>query len=153
MIDAKNLHDCVKMMGALPFEQVRAEMEKAQIYLFTSDRGEGWGVVLNEAMNSGCAAIAGEKTGAAPYLLKHGKNGLIFRDKNIDDLTEKVSALLDEQERIAELGRNAYRTITEEWCAETAAKRFIELAERLRVSDKPVSLWDDGPGSVAPVIY
>ena len=152
MIDAKNLHDCVKMLGALPFEQVRAEMEKAEIFLFTSDRGEGWGVVLNEAMNSGCASLGGEKTGSAPYLLKHGHNGLIFRDKRIDDLTEKVSALLDEPDRIAELGRNAYRTITEEWCAEVAAKRFIELAERLRASDEPVSLWEDGPGSVAPVI-
>ena len=152
MIEAKNLGECVEMVSAIPFEQVRDEMEKAQIYLLTSDRGEGWGAVLNEAMNSGCVCLAGEKAGSAPYLVKHGQNGLIFRDKSIDDLTEKVSAVLDESEMMVELGRNAYRTISEEWCAETAARRFIELAERLRVSDEPVSLWDDGPGSVAPVM-
>ncbi|MBQ7220135.1 MAG: glycosyltransferase [Synergistaceae bacterium] len=152
MISAKNLGDCVEMAGSLPFEQVREEMEKAQIYLFTSDRGEGWGVVLNEAMNSGCAAVAGERTGAAPYLVNHGQNGLIFRDRSLGDLTEKVSALLDEPERISQLGRNAYRTIIDEWNAEVAAKRFVELAERLRVSDGSINLWDDGPCSVAPVI-
>ena len=152
MIEAKNLSDCVEMIGALPFEQVRAEMEKAEIFLFTSDRGEGWGVVLNEAMNSGCAVVAGEKIGSVPYLLKSGENGMIFRDRSIDDLTEKVSALLDDPERMSELGRNAYRTITGEWCAEVAARRFVELAERLRVSDEPVSLWEDGPGSVAPIL-
>ena len=39
-------------------EQVRQYMEKAQIFLFTSDYKEGWGAVLNEAMNSGCAEAA-----------------------------------------------------------------------------------------------
>ena len=152
MIEAKRLNDCVEMVGALPFERVREEMEKAEIFLFTSDRGEGWGVVLNEAMNSGCAVVAGEKIGSVPYLVKHGRNGLIFRDRSIDDLTEKVSALLDDPKSARELGRNACRTITEEWCAEVAARRFVELAERLRVSEEPASLWEDGPGSVAPIL-
>ena len=33
-------------------------MEQADIYLFTSDRNEGWGAVANEAMNSACAMVA-----------------------------------------------------------------------------------------------
>ena len=152
MIDSLGVNDCVELCGALPVERVRVEMERAQIFLFTSDRGEGWGVVLNEAMNSGCATVSSEKTGSAPYLVKHGQNGLIFRDRSLDDLTEKVSSLLDEPVRMCELGRNAYETISEEWSAQTAARRFIELAERLRTRDEPVSLWSDGPGSLAPVI-
>ena len=152
MIDAMNLHDCAELCGALPVEQVRAEMERAQIFLFTSDRQEGWGVVLNEAMNSGCAVVAGEKIGSAPYLVRHGENGLIFRDRNIDDLTEKVSMLLDEPERVRALGRNAYSSMVNLWSPDVAAKRFVELAEALRESEGAVSLWEDGPGSVAPVI-
>ena len=152
MIDAMSLHDCVELSGALPVGQVRAEMEHAQVFLFTSDRQEGWGVVLSEAMNSGCAVVAGEKIGSAPYLVRHGENGLIFRDRSIDDLTEKVSALLDEPERARTLGLNAYNTIAEMWSPEVAAKRFVELAETLRESDGTVRLWEDGPGSVAPVL-
>jgi hypothetical protein len=37
----------------MPPEEVRVHMEQSNIYLFTSDFGEGWGAVLNEAMNSG----------------------------------------------------------------------------------------------------
>ena len=152
MIAAKNLHDCVELTGALPVEEVRTEMERAQIFLFTSDRGEGWGVVANEAMNSGCVLAAADKIGSVPYLVKDGKNGIVFRDRDIADLTEKVSALLDEPERMRELGRAAYETVSGEWSAQTAAKRFVELSERLRAGEGSVRLWEDGPGSVAPVI-
>ncbi|MBQ7216866.1 MAG: glycosyltransferase family 4 protein, partial [Synergistaceae bacterium] len=113
---------------------------------------EGWGAVANEAMNSGCVLVAADKIGSVPYLVKDGKNGIVFRDRSIADLTEKVSALLDEPARMRELGRAAYETVSGEWSAQTAAKRFVELAERLRASEGSVSLWEDGPGSVAPVI-
>lgn len=149
MISAKNLHDCVELTGALPVDQVRTEMEKASIFLFTSDRGEGWGVVANESMNSGCVLVAADRIGAVPYLVKNDHNGLLFRDRDIDDLTEKVSALLDAPARISQLGRNAYETVSGLWSAENAARRFVELAERLRESDGAVNLWEDGPGSVA----
>ena len=154
MINAYGLNDFVDIntSAGLTPEQIRKEMEESQIFLFTSDRGEGWGAVLNEAMNSGCAVVAGEKIGAVPYLLKHGKNGLIFRDKDVKDLTEKVLSLLRKPEMIPVLGRNAYETIANEWNPEVAAKRLIKLSEALIESDEPVSLWKDGPGSIAPII-
>ncbi len=152
MIDAMNLNDCVELSGALPVDQMRSEMERAQIFLFTSDRGEGWGVVLNEAMNSGCAAVAGDRIGSAPYLINDGHNGLLFRDGRLDDLTRKVSSLLDDPAKCERLGVNAYRTISGEWSPKTAAQRFVELSERLRGSTEPVSLWEDGPGSPAPIL-
>ena len=149
MVATMNLNDCVELTGALPVEQVRAEMERAEISLFTSDRGEGWGVVLNEAMNSGCAVLADNRAGSTPYLVKDGHNGLTF--SGLEDLTQKVSALLDAPQKAAELGRNAYKTIAEEWSPDAAAWRFVELAEALRTSEA-VSLWEDGPGSAAPVM-
>ncbi|MBQ9434161.1 MAG: glycosyltransferase family 4 protein [Synergistaceae bacterium] len=149
MISAKKLHDCVELTGALPVDEVRTEMEKASIFLFTSDRGEGWGVVANESMNSGCVLVAADRIGSVPYLVKNDHNGLLFRDGDIDDLTEKVSALLDAPARISQLGRNAYETVSGLWSAENAARRFVELAERLLESDGAVSLWEEGPGSVS----
>lgn len=148
MIDAMTLHDCVELTGALPNEALRSEMERAQIFLFTSDRGEGWGAVLSEAMNSGCVTVAGDRIGSAPYLINDGHNGLLFRNKSLDDLTRKVSSLLDDPERCSELGRNAYGTISGEWSPRTAAHRFVELSDRLRTSDEPVSLWESGPASL-----
>ena len=53
----------VKLLGSVNNKEVRSYMEKADIYLFTSDFGEGWGAVLNEAMNSGCAVVASHAIG------------------------------------------------------------------------------------------
>ena len=152
LIDAKNLNDCVKLSGALPAGELRSEMERAQIFLFTSDRGEGWGVVLSEAMNSGCAVVAGNRIGSAPYLIDDGRSGVIFCDRSLDDLTRKVSGLLEDSRKCCELGREACGTISGEWSPKTAAERFVELSGWLGAGDSPVSLWEDGPCSVAPVM-
>ena len=64
MIEQYGLNDCVHMLGAMPPENVREYMESSQIYIFTSDRSEGWGAVLNESMNSGCAVVASDAIGA-----------------------------------------------------------------------------------------
>ena len=103
-------------------------------------------------MNSACAVIAGEKIGAVPYLINDGQNGLIFRNKDINDLTRKVITLLQNPEKISELGRAAYNSINTLWNPRTAAKRFVELSQALNLSSEPVSLYDDGPCSIAPVI-
>lgn len=152
MRDALRISSFVELTGAIPTEQVRREMESAQIFLFTSGRTEGWGVVLNEAMNSGCAVIAGKNAGATPYLVKDGHNGIIFRDGDISGFTEKVAGLLRNPAAISKLGHNAYETITGIWSPDTAAQRFVRLAEALNETTGPVSFWDDGPCSIAPVM-
>lgn len=67
MIRDKNLEDCVEMPGAMKASEVRSYMEKADIYLFTSDFNEGWGAVLNESMNSGCAVVASHAIGSVLF--------------------------------------------------------------------------------------
>ena len=103
-------------------------------------------------MNSACAVVAGEKIGAVPYLIQDNHNGLIFRNKDINDLTRKVISLLQNPERISELGRAAYHSISTLWNAHTAARRFVEFSHALNENSEPVSLYNDGPCSIAPVI-
>ncbi len=126
----------VGLLGFLSPEQVREHMEKADIFLFTSDRQEGWGAVANEAMNSGCALIANHMIGAVPYLVKDGENGLIYRDGDRRELFALAEKLVKDRELCARLGRSAYRTITEVWNAESAAEALWELCGRLGLMDE-----------------
>lgn len=129
LIAEYDLLDCVQMVGSVSPEEVRAEMEKSEIFLFTSNKEEGWGAVLSEGMNSACAVVASHAIGAAPYLIEDGENGLLFESENVDDLYAKVKKLFDEEGLSARFGKNAYETMVGEWNPENAAKRFIELAE------------------------
>lgn len=127
------LESLVSLPGFMPPEQVRSRMEKADIFLFTSDRQEGWGAVANEAMNSGCALIADHMIGAVPYLVKHGENGFVYRDGDERQLFELTEKLVRDRDLCRELGRNAYRTITETWNAEHAAERVAKLCVKLGI--------------------
>ncbi len=151
-IEEKNLQDVLTLAGYKAPEEVRAYMEKADIYLITSDRQEGWGAVANEAMNSGCAVVSNHMIGAAPYLIKQGENGFMYSDGNLKELSEKVSLLLGDDGLRDKIGRAAYETITTEWNAEVAADRVMSIAEDI-VQGKPVGYkWTSGPGSEAVIL-
>ncbi len=147
-----SLSDCVILSDFLSPDKVRREMEKSEIYLFTSDRGEGWGAVLNESMNSGCAVLASDKAGASLFLVDDGENGFIYESENVDELAEKLKLLLDNSEKRKKLGLNAHKTITEEWNAENAAKRFIMLAKTIVNGNPSPDLFPHGPCSRALAI-
>ena len=152
MSETMGLTDCVTFLGPIPSNRVRDLMEKAGIYLFTSDRNEGWGAVLNESMNGGCAVVASHAIGAVPYLMKHNENGLIYKSGDVDGLYQKVKYLLDnpgEQER---LGCAAYKTMTGLWNAEVAAQRLLILSEHLLAGEKYPDLYEAGPCSRAEII-
>lgn len=151
-IKQEDLEDCVSLLGQMRPEKVREYMEKSEIFLFTSDRQEGWGAVLNEAMNSGCAVVASGAIGSVPFLIKDGENGYIYRDGNIDGLYEKVKHLFDNKEVRVKLGKNAYATLYNEWNAAVAADRFVKLVQAIESGSKKVDIFESGPCSKAEIL-
>lgn len=147
-----NLEDCIEMLGAMSPEKVRMYMEEADIYLFTSDFNEGWGAVLNESMNSGCAVVASHAIGSVPFLIKDGINGLIYENGNTKALENRVIELLDSSDFRRKIGANAYTTIEKVWNADVAANRFILLAQSLLKKEGLDDLFYDGPCSKAKII-
>ena len=146
MIEREGLSDKVRLLGAMSPDEVRRHMEEAEIFLFTSNKQEGWGAVLNESMNSGCAVVANRAIGSVPYLLKDGVSGMTYSG-GFDELYEKVKYLIDNREERKKLGLAAYRTLTDEWNADIAAGRLLSLVENIKEGrDTPFS---DGPCSKA----
>jgi len=146
------LEDCVKLAGVLTPEQVREQMEQSEIYLFTSDRNEGWGAVLNESMNSGCAVVASHAIGSVPFLVRDGENGLIYQDGDVEALYRKVRWLIEHPRERKQMAKHAYETLAREWNAEQAVKRFIAMVEQIISGNKRPDLFRDGPCSKARII-
>ena len=152
MIEQKDLTDCVEMLGAMSPEEVRSHMEKADIYLFTSDFNEGWGAVLNESMNSGCAVIASHAIGSVPFLIQDGENGLIYENGNQQQFEERVESVIKDSEYRKRLGVNAYESVVNEWSADIAAKRFVALSQSLLKKEPADNLFAKGPCSRAVIL-
>lgn len=150
MIKSKGLEDCINLLGSMSPDEVRIYMESANIFVFTSDFNEGWGAVLNEAMNSGCAVITSHSIGSAPFLIKNNINGLIYENGNINSLLECVRRVLESSEFRKVLGVNAYNTIVNDWNAKKAAERFLYVSENL-LADKTI-FFDDGICSKSEIL-
>lgn len=125
MINSLGLQEDVHLLGSMPPSCVRERMEESEIFLFTSNRNEGWGVVLNEALNSGCAVVANSNIGSVPYLVKNHINGLIYN--NIYEAFKMVKKLLEDNQLRCSLGMRAYDSIIELWNPSTAVTNLLSF--------------------------
>jgi glycosyltransferase involved in cell wall biosynthesis len=147
MTEKYSLGDEISFLGVMSPDMVRKHMEEANIFLFTSNQQEGWGAVLNESMNSGCAVVANRHIGSVPYLIKDGQNG--FSYNNDRELYERIKDLLDNPLLTRGMGESAYKTMVKEWSPSVAAERIIQLSQALLNGNESSDLFPAGPCSRA----
>lgn len=150
MIRDKGLKECVHLLGSMSPEKVRDYMVNSNIALFTSDYYEGWGAVLNEFMNSGCAIVASHAIGSVPFLIKHDENGLVYKNNDNNELFMQVENLLKDKSLREKLGKNAYLSISNTWNAKAATKKLVHLCEAL-LNNEELEIRS-GPCSIAKPI-
>lgn len=141
---ALGLEGQVAFLGYRSPEETRDYMEKAHIFLATSDRQEGWGAVVNEAMNSGCALIAGKGMGAAPYLVRHGENGYLYDHKNPRQAVELAEKLAKDAAQRRRLGSAAYETVRTLWNSQVAAQRLYACIAA-EIAGQELPEYEEGP--------
>lgn len=132
LIAKLNVQDCVSLKGTLPNDLLLEEMKNNSIFLFTSDRREGWGAVANESMSNGCVLVASDAIGSSSYLIKDGENGFIFHNCSLESLTEKVEWLLNHPLEMKQMQINAYQSIKDIWNPKHAVNNLLELIKNLQ---------------------
>lgn len=130
--EKKGLKNIISFTGPFPPEDVLKRMKKTDIFLFTSDRNEGWGAVLNESMSNACAVVASREIGSVPYLIENGKNGLVYDRKDKNSLYNNVKSLIDDKNMLQKIQKNAYDTIKNIWSADVAAERILALVNCIK---------------------
>ena len=101
-------------------------------------------------MNSGCVEVVDARVGAAPYLIRHGENGLLYPNGSYDEMEKLVFDLFENWQERRYMGRAAYETIRDLWNAEYAAAALLRFTDRLRQGR--IVPEEEGPLSVAPII-
>jgi glycosyltransferase involved in cell wall biosynthesis len=151
MVKELHLEGKVNLLGSKAPSEVLEVMRGADIFLFTSNYLEGWGAVVNEAMQSGCAVVASREAGAVPFLIQDGVNGLSYSKGSFDEFCGRLLSLMDEPGRIRELGKRAADTINNTWNAKKAAAELIRFCREYEAGKEPL-MAADGPMSRAAVI-
>lgn len=126
-----NLEDIVSLRGSKTNDEILREMRGHDIFLFTSDRMEGWGAVANESLANGCVLIASDAIGSSPYLIEDGKNGFMFESGNAESLAEKVEWLINHRDELNRMKFNAYTSMKQYWNPRQAAMNLLVLIESI----------------------
>lgn len=132
LIEKTGTGDMVTLKGSRPNAEILQAMRECDIFLFTSDRLEGWGAVANESMSNGSVLVASDAIGSTHYLVKHQETGMIFRSCDLDSLYEQVKYLLDNpdmRKQISKAGRESMITM---WSPANAARSLLQLIKDLQ---------------------
>ena len=144
------LTDKVDFAGWKSVDEVNAIMANADIMLMSSDHREGWGVVINEAINNACFPMVCEDVGSADWLISNAETGIVYNDPQfIEQASELARRWLESPESITLQANNGFSTLKLHWSTHAAAQRLIDHATALEKGDDPQDLFLFGPCSPA----
>lgn len=108
-IKSENIKN-VKMHGLLPYggEEHHALLNEADIFVHpsvTTARGEKEGIpgALIEARSAGLPVITTRHAGI-PFIVEHGKTGLLAKENDVKELAEQILALADDHKMRQQIG-------------------------------------------------
>lgn len=83
----------------------------ADLLVLPSDRGETWGLIVNEAMACGTPALVSNRCGCQEDLIVPGVTGHSFRAGDVDHLREVLAAAIRDPTQLQRWGKAANRHI------------------------------------------
>jgi glycosyltransferase involved in cell wall biosynthesis len=91
-IQRYQLENFVTLQGVINSENIAQYIQKADLLILPSIF-DGWGIVVNEALQSYIPVLISDQCGAKE-LIQHEQNGLIFEAQNVESLTKQLLKFL-----------------------------------------------------------
>lgn len=129
----------VRYCGTIPFGRAQEVIADYDLLIVPS-RYDGWGVVVNEALQQGVPVLASKNAGASALVAKSGA-GAIFNPESIVELSEIIETLVKDRTIIADWKKNA-REFAGMLVPEIAASYLLECIDAyLSGAEKPWCPW------------
>ena len=136
----------ISIIEELSNKELLNELIKYSVFIFPSDREEGWGNVLGEALGAGCICFANIEAGSTRYLIQDGVNGFIYRNKR--ELKKKIRQFLKmDSGNITKIREHAVNDMKTTWSGSFAADRLNVFIHNF-VSKEVFKPYKDGPLSL-----
>jgi glycosyltransferase involved in cell wall biosynthesis len=103
----------------------------ADLYVLPS-REEVWGLSVNEAMVAELPIIVSSVAGCSDDVVIKGKNGYVFKSKNITDLAAKLKKVLDDNKKRKSMGKKS-KIMSKDFSPEITVKGFHKMFDHLNL--------------------
>lgn len=114
----------VVLFGPTPHADVLEKVAQSTVLLHTSLE-ESFGMVLAEAMSYGVPVVAGQNSGAVPWVVQNG--GLLVDVTNIGAIITATDQLLSDRVLHAQLSRQAIEAVRTRFSVATIADQYLAL--------------------------
>jgi glycosyltransferase involved in cell wall biosynthesis len=127
IIHSHNVSEYFKLLG---FRRDIAEILKlCNAFLFTSE-GEGFGIVLLEAMAMGVPVFA-MNSGAVPEILTHEKTGILFNTTDPVSIAEQIIKVIKNGQLMDEISKKGMKEVHDNYSIEVCVKRMEAVYEKV----------------------
>ena len=128
------INDFVEFLGSKPHKELPDYYNLADIFVLpavtTKIGTEAFGLVLIEAMACGTCVI-GSSSGGIKNVIKDNFNGLIFQEKNSEELANKIVKVLEDSKLKKKLSRNGLKYASQNYNWEIISNKFLKIYQQL----------------------
>lgn len=124
------LENYIEMLGYQGGEELEDIIRKAMFVVVPSEWYENFPYAVLEAFAYGKPVI-GTNIGGIPEQIDDGINGYLFKYKNTSELAEKIIYLIDNSEKIVEMGKKAREKVELKYNSQNHYEALMNLYRRL----------------------
>ena len=124
-IEQAGLSQRIVFAGEQNFADIPKIFSGLSLAVALSDN-EGFGLTILEAMGSGAAVLASE-AGAWPEVIREGVDGYVVPVNDLPAVIEKMDLLLNDQEKLAQMGIDGRARVVEHYSVERESKQLVDF--------------------------
>jgi len=103
----------VVISGFINQSEIGTIYSMADIFVMCSGIGETWGLSVNEAMNFALPVIVSSTCGSSFDIVENGENGYVFKEGDIDALTDCLRLIANDEIRREKMGLKSIEKINQ----------------------------------------
>ena len=129
------LSDNIHFLGFVEDDQLPYVYQQSDVYIMPSTC-EGFGFVFAEAMAHGKSCIAGN-VDASPEVVRHNETGLIVEPRNVEQLTDAILKLIEDEPLRKQFGEKGKRVVAEDFSYELFQTQLLAHLQSVVVRTVP----------------
>ena len=127
-INRLSLNNNIKLLGYKNNDELDELYNNSCIYVMSSI-SESFGIVLIEAMSHKLPCIAFDSANGAKEIIDDNMNGYLIKNRNKEEMANKILELIDNREKCLTMGKNSYEK-SKKYLSENIKKKWVDIFER-----------------------
>jgi len=133
-VEKLGLSEQIEFLGSTDIKKAYEHMISHDLLVLPS-RFDGWGAVVNEAMECSLAVISSDQVGSRRPLIEPGINGYVFKSESVEDLRATIVTAIGDRKALDQM-KAASRDRIDKFSPSATAKAFGAFCKHLTLGDE-----------------